>query len=186
MLNNFTVDEYIKIMIELIPKISREHIDSSEDHLQNLDLLLQVIVMAAECNQRSGQTQVATFVANKLALRDFVLAKFSVPPGSSTSCSILRGSSFLSDKLFGELPESFKNSLRLSNGKELRLVLKSGSYNTAKQTGKTTTVAPNKGPYKRPANWQTNYSKKFKVGGKGKQPPYPKKQFFRDDSQKKK
>ena len=185
MLNNFTVDEYLKIMIELVPKISKAHVESSEDHLHTLDLLLQVIVMAAECNQRSGQTQIATYVANKLALRDFVLARFSVSTGSATSRNILRGSSFLSDKLFGELPESFKNSLRLDNGKELRLLLKSGNPLTAKTTGKTPAAAPNKGPYKRPSNFQLHYSKKFKAGGKGGKSPYQKKQFFRNDSQKK-
>ena len=101
--DNFTLDEYLKLIMELIPKVSEEHFTSTDEPLNSLELLMRVVVLAAECNQRSGQAITGTFIANKLALRDYVFNKFVTP---SVSRNILRGSNFLSDKLFGNLPES--------------------------------------------------------------------------------
>ena len=115
--DNFTLDEYLKLIMELIPKVSEEHLTSTDEPLNSLELLMRVVVLAAECNQRSGQAITGTFIANKLALRDYVFNKFVTP---SVSRNILRGSNFLSDKLFGNLPESYKNSLKQATGTQLR------------------------------------------------------------------
>ena len=97
LLDNFTLDEYLKLIMEMIPKVAEEHLESNGEPLHTLELLMRVVVLAAESNQRSGQAQTATFIANKVALRDFVFNKFVTHP---VSRNILRGSNFLRDKLF--------------------------------------------------------------------------------------
>ena len=99
-------DELFKVMFELagsfLPRLQ------STIHAPNLELLFSTLGICAENNQRSGQSILAALVCNKVALRDVVLRRFSVP---DTSKAILRGSDFKSDKLFGPLPESFRETL---------------------------------------------------------------------------
>lgn len=182
MLDNFTVDEYLKILLELVPKLSLTSI-SQGDRMQLLDLAMEVIIMIAECNQRSGQTQLATYVSNKLALRDVVLNRFS---SQNTSRDILRGSTFLSHNLFGTLPESFSESLKSSTSKELRFTRKPFSArppnsvksfnNSSLRSFKST---------KRPANFlPTPYNKRFKGKWSGNRIPFSNK-FFRGKNQRK-
>ena len=179
MLDNFTVDEYLKLMIELVSKLSQED-TSREDGLHLLDGLMRIAVLMAECNQRSGQSQLAAYVANKLALRDVVLGKFSC---QNASRNILCGSSFLSPNLFGPLPESFKNSLKLSTSAELRFTLKTGNS----RSGSTTTPKTAPRTSKRPANFRISpYNKRFKGFASSKGVSFPKKKFFRLQGQKKK
>ena len=176
MMDNFTIDEYLKLLLEIVPKLSLTS-TSQVDRQKLLDLAMEVMVIIAECNQRSGQTQVATYVSNKLALRDVVLNRFS---SQNTSRDILRGSSFLSHDLFGPLPESFSESLKSSSNKGLRFTRKpfSSHFNSS-------TRSPFKST-KRPANFLNNpYSKRFKGKWNGNRTPLSRQQFFRGRNQRK-
>ena len=99
-------DELFQIISEIagsfLPRLQ------STSHAPSLELLFSTLGVCAENNQRSGQSILAALVCNKVALRDVVLRRFSVP---DTSRAILRGSDFKSDKLFGPLPESFRETL---------------------------------------------------------------------------
>merc|ERR1712121_477258 len=102
----YTIESYVKLIVELLPPIAGGDL-SPEDRMKSMMEVLKLVVLIAEGSQRSGQSQLAAFVTNKLALRDVVLGKLTFQP---TSKHILRGSSFLSPNLFGPLPESFKTS----------------------------------------------------------------------------
>ena len=182
MMDNFTVDEYLKLLFEIIPKLSLTSA-SQADKSQLLALAMEVFIMVAECNQRSGQAQLAAYVSNKLALRDVVLDKFS---SQNTSRDILRGSSFLSHNLFGPLPESFSESLKSSTNRELRFTRKPFTSSFSKSSRSfTNTSARSYRSTKRPANFTTPYSKRFKGKWGGNRVPFSKQQFFRGKNQKK-
>lgn len=166
LLDNFTLDEYLKLIIELIPKIAEEHSESSDDNLVSLDVLMRVVVLAAESNQRSGQAQIGSFIANKVALRDLILNKFSTP---SISRNILRGSSFLSDKLFGNLPESYKTSLKQS-GNNLRCKTRYSNSVSSHTSNYTSTPRNLASSEKRSAYYQQSNSAKKSRSDKGKGP----------------
>ena len=181
MLDNFTIDEYLKLLIELVPKISLDT-TSQQERLRLLDLTMDVIIMVAEGNQRSGQTQIATYVSNKLALRDVVLNKFT---SQNTSRNILRGSTFLSPNLFGGLPESFKNSLKLQSNKELRFTKKPFASAYKSSSGFKNARFETR-PKKRPANFlPTPSNKRFKGSWNSNRTPFSRQQFFRAKNQRK-
>ena len=139
--------------------------------------------MVAECNQRSGQAQLAAYVSNKLALRDVVLNKYS---SQNTSRDILRGSSFLSHNHFGPLPEFFSESLKSSTNRELRFTRKPFTSSFSKSSRSfTNTSARSYRSTKRPANFTTPYSKRFKGKWGGNRVPFSKQHFFRGKNQKK-
>ena len=143
--------------------------------------VMSLVVLIAEGNQHSGQSQLAAFVTNKLALRDFVLGKFTCPPASK---HILRGSSFLSPKLFGPLPESFKTSLQHNSETNLRLVQKSTS--TTSTSSSTPASKPTSQPRKRPAGFRSYINPKRRRGfGWKKSSGLNKQQFFRTKGNKK-
>ena len=183
LLDTYTTDEYLKILLDLIPKISLES-TPREDWLRYLDLAMDVIVMVAENNHRSGQTQLASYVSNKLALRDAVLSKFT---SQNTSQNILRGSSFLSPGLFGELPESFKESLKLNRNKNLRFTRKPFSRATANSSYASKGFSKfNTKARKRPANFlPTTSNKRWKGTWNKNRKPFSDQQFFRAKNQKK-
>ena len=176
--DNFTLDEYLKLIMELIPKVSEEHLTSTDEPLNSLELLMRVVVLAAECNQRSGQAITGTFIANKLALRDYVFNKFVTP---SVSRNILRGSNFLSDKLFGNLPESYKNSLKQATGTQLRCKTKTYTPTSSFSTSTISSPSNSSPAEKRPAYpVQSNSAKRGRGGisgvqGRGKGPAPAKK-----------
>ena len=178
MLDNFSLDEYLQLIIELLPTIEKED-TPPEVKLDNLDLVFRLVVLIAEGNQRSGQSLMAAFVANKLAMRDVVLNKFNAP---LTSRQILRGSNFLSPNLFGPLPESFRNSLLHNADTHLRLTSK-GAASTRSSASSSQTAPKTR---KRQADFSFfNYPKKRRGFGFNK-PAASKRKFFRPPYNKKK
>ena len=133
--------------------------------------VFDLVVLIAEGTQRSGQSQMAAFVSNKLALRDFVLNKFVYQP---TSRHILRGSDFLSPSLFGPLPESFRASLQRNSETNLRLVQKSTASTSSSNTTKTVSQ-----PRKRPANFRNYVNPKRRRGQGTRRNTGINRQFFR-------
>ena len=114
----FISDEIFKILITLVAKIDEEHHAlGGVGHITTLDSVMQLLLLGAETNVRTEQQVVGALVANKVGLRDRVLNSFIMPTWTKNT---LRGSNFLSDKLFGDLPESFKNLVLSENGKHLR------------------------------------------------------------------
>ena len=107
------------------------------------DLLTDVMSIAARTSLKASQFLTAAFIANRVALRDSVLEKFSA---HETSKETLRGSSFASKNLFGPLPDQFKDKLNAPHGERFMLSLKShsGSSLSAKRRGSVTSL-----PHKR-------------------------------------
>ena len=176
LLDTYTIESYVKLIVELLPPIAGGDL-SPEDRMKSMMEVLKLVVLIAEGSQRSGQSQLAAFVTNKLALRDVVLGKFTCQP---TSKHILRGSSFLSPNLFGPLPESFKTSLQHNSETNLRLVQKSASTTSTTSTTKTASQ-----PRKRPANFRSYINPKRRRGyGKKKNTGFNK-PFFRSPGNKK-
>ena len=103
--DSFINDELFTIVLDVAGSFV-PHLRSPQ--LSSLETLFSSLRICAENNQRSGQSILAALVCNKVALRDVVLRRFSVP---DTSRALLRGSDFKSDKLFGPLPESFRETL---------------------------------------------------------------------------
>ena len=176
MLDNFTIESYIKLLVDLLPPIARGDL-SPEDRMKSMMEVMGLVALIAEGNQRSGQSQLAAFVTNKLALRDFVLGKFTCP---LTSKHILRGSSFLSPNLFGPLPESFKTSLQHNSETNLRLVQKSTSTTSAAPATKSASQ-----PRKRPANFRSYINPKRRRGYGKRKTTGLNRQFFRTNGNKK-
>ena len=114
----FTSDEIIKILITLVAKVDEEHRAlGGSGHISTLDPIMQLLLLGAETNVRMEQQVISALVANKVGLRERVLYNFSMP---SSTRNILKCTNFLSDKLFGDLPESFKSLVISENGKHLR------------------------------------------------------------------
>ena len=113
--DNFVTDEFLAILLKLVPLV-KEELDPTKDISPHFDLV-RVIRQAAQSNARAVQSTSASHVANIVHLRDHVLYKFDTPANTK---EILRGSSFLSDKLFGPLPESLEANLRSLQGKDVR------------------------------------------------------------------
>ena len=114
----FISDEILKVLITLVAKIDEEHHAlGGMGHITTLDSVMQLLLLGAETNVRTEQQVIGALVANKVGLRDRVLSSFIMPTQTKNT---LRGSNFLSDKLFGDLPESFKNLVLSENGKHLR------------------------------------------------------------------
>ena len=162
--DSYVIDELLQMALSIVGTL-----DSDSDDSRMYEPLLSTLELVAECNQRSGQHIMASLVANKVFLRESVLKKFYVP---DLAKSLLRGSNFKSDKLFGSLPESFKTSLLHPSGKDLRC--------TSKDQKPRKSVAPSTS-FKRPST-QPAASKRLK-GSSYKSAP---KTFFRPKTQKKK
>ena len=183
MLDSYTIDEYLKILLELILKCALSS-TTKEDRLQFLDLAMDVL-MEAENNHRSVQTQLASYVSKKLSLRDVVLIRCHC---QNTALNILRGS-FLSLNLFGPLPEFFKELIKLDHNKCLRLKRKAFTFNRrtalATASGWRTTSRSFSKPMKRPANFlPSNLNKRFKGSWNKGRRSFSKQQIFRFKGQK--
>ena len=158
--DSFVMDELLKMLLELANSLTPRMED--DDSSLRLELILSSLEMTAECNQRSGQAMLASLVASKLALRDNILRRFVVPKYSR---SVLRGSDFKSDKVFGPLPESFKASLLQPNAKEFRCTTKpriSGSSKFKNPSYGTYTSKPSKFSTKRRSSFGFPPAKKSK------------------------
>ena len=130
----FLSSELLDLTLALIPKIYEEifTITQQEFEIPSLAVLEKLICQTTFSNERLIHSQSAGFVTNKLALRDFVLNKYKTP---TSTFNILRGSDFTSDHLFGPIPESFKDTLKTHQGKNLTATkkYKSSKYaNTSK------------------------------------------------------
>ena len=175
MLDSFTMEEFLSMAIDLTCKASSQDF-TEEDRIAHQDLLLRVLVYASECSHRSTQAQLAAFVANKLALRDTVLTKFSA---QSSSREILRGTSFLSPELFGPLPESFKASLMSAHSKEHRFSIKTGSGKGVSTPSTSVSASSLASSLKRASEFHNpGPAKRAKGSGRGRGGPARKLQFF--------
>ena len=104
--DSFLNDELFTLIFDIagsfVPHLNSTPLSSS------LETLFSSLRICAENNQRSGESILDALVCNRVALRDVVLRRFSVP---DTSRALLRGSDFKSDSLFGPLPELFRETL---------------------------------------------------------------------------
>ena len=157
--DSYVNDELLKIMFGLVSSLEpvlRDDLSSSS----KLDLLTSCLEMTAENNQRTGQAVLAALVTNKLSLRENVLRRFQVPKYSGT---LLKGSDFKSDKLFGPLPESFKASLLTHSGKELRCSSRTSTTRSYKPGSNYYSRASSSA--KRSSSSALTPAKRFKRGG---------------------
>ena len=99
--------------------------------------------LAAQTSLKASHCVSAAFVANRVALRETVLDKFT---SHDNSREILRGSSFASKDLFGPLPDCLKDKLSAPNGERFMFAAKSttpsGSSQPTKRRGSGSTSAP--------------------------------------------
>ena len=158
----FLSSELLDLTLALIPKIYEEifTITQHEFEIPSLAVLEKLICQTTFSNERLIHSQSAGFVTNKLALRDFVLDKYTTP---TSTYNLLRGSDFTSDHLFGPIPESFKDTLKTHQGKNLTATKKyrSSRYgNPSKFSGSLSKNAASKrmssGPY--PKSKRSKYS----------------------------
>ena len=161
--DSYVNDELLQMLLGLVSSLE-PFLRGDDESSHILDLMLSCLEMTAENNQRSGQAIMASIISNRLAMRDSVLRRFQVPKYTKT---ILRGSDFKSDKLFGPLPESFKASLLTNNGKELRCTIKKSSTGHFKYRS---SVRPSVRPsastsFKRTLSSYTPAAKRTKRGG---------------------
>ena len=69
-----------------------------------LEYLEKLLAMVSLSNQRTYHGQIASIVANKAGMRNYVLNKFQVP---AVMAKTLKGTDFAYEGVFGDLPESF-------------------------------------------------------------------------------
>ena len=146
--DSFVTDELLALVLRLVPLVQSDLGISSTAAAAtasspHLDLLSRVVRVAAHSHSRSVNSLTASFVSSKVAIRDSVLGKFQVPTLTNT---LLRGSSFKDEGLFGPLPESFQETLKASQGKDLMCKNKHGSssskpYASTKRSAPRTTFS---------------------------------------------
>ena len=161
-------DELFKILFDLAKSFPSE---LSEGSLApKLEMLVSTLGIAAENNQRAGQAILAACITNKLALRDHVLKRYKVP---KVTRGILRGSNFQSDKLFGPLPESFREALLHPLGSKFKCLSRDG--------GSYSDRTPRQ-PYKRSSSSSYPAAKRSKSSGHSSA---SKEKFFRGKGRRK-
>ena len=169
--DSFVLDELLQMVLEI--SVSLEpHLRDSDELSPRLDVLMSTLELAAENNRRSGQAILASLVTNKLSLRDSVLKKFIVPPLTKT---VLRGSDFKSDQVFGPLPESFRETLLHPNGREYRCKskrpfdsLSSHKPSGSKYTGSSSSSRKRSSSFALPASKKQKGSGSLFFRGKGR------------------
>ena len=116
--------------------------DNMSAESPTLDLIFEIMSLAARTSLKASQTLTAAFVANRTAIRDAVLEKFE---GHDTSKENLRGSPFDSKNLFGPNPDSLKEKLNAQHGERFMLHLpRSKSSPSNKLSFNFTAPAPKK------------------------------------------
>merc|ERR1739842_284114 len=125
-------ERFNEMALELFPIMFAEIEDHLGDlkniDLPSLDLLHSLLQLAGTGSSRMSNLHISGLVANKLEMRDKILAEFDHPGKTK---NILRGSGFLTENAFGPLPESFRQGLSSINGKELMCKAKvTTSFNT--------------------------------------------------------
>ena len=108
------------MLVNIVPILKEEIIANTktdpETICPSLGVLDKLVCISSHSNSRIIHNNMASLVANKLALRDIVLDKYYCPLDTKIR---LRGSNFLNENLFGPLPESFRNNLSTRHGEKL-------------------------------------------------------------------
>ena len=116
------MDKLFNFVFDLVNLAKMEISDpnTSTPDFPTLDLIFEIMSLAARTSLRASQLLTAAFVANRTAIRDVVLDKFE---GHETSKENLRGSPFDSKDLFGPIPDSLKDKLTAQYGQRFMLSL---------------------------------------------------------------
>ena len=114
------LDKLFTFSYSLVPLAKSELYDNMSAESPTLDLIFEIMSLAARTSLKASQTLTAAFVANRTAIRDAVLEKFE---GHDTSKENLRGSPFDSKNLFGPIPDSLKEKLNAQHGERFMLRL---------------------------------------------------------------
>ena len=111
------------MLLEMVPMVKTEFLamlpDSDQDtdrSFPTLDLLHNLLGLLAHGLHRNTNTQISTYVSNKLSIRDHVLDKLVC---HALTKEYLRGSDFLDCKVFGPIPESLQTALASNNASSL-------------------------------------------------------------------
>ena len=102
------LDKLFQIMFDILRMSQTENL--SGDNGGSLELLKEVMSLAAQTSLKTSHCISAAFVANRVALRESVLDKFV---SHENSREVLRGSSFASKDLFGPIPDCIKDNCLL-------------------------------------------------------------------------
>ena len=120
LLENFTTDSYLRLLVDLSNCAAGT--SSSVSPSEAASLLPEVAKQAALANARLQQSLTASYVGNTVALREYVLSSFEVPQRTQ---EYLRGGDFTTRSLFSPVPNSFISILDSAHGSEFRCTIKS-------------------------------------------------------------
>ena len=136
------LDKLFQIMFDILRMSQTENLSGVNGG--SLDLLKEVMSLAAQTSLKTSQCISAAFVANRVALRESVLDRFV---SHENSREVLRGSSFASKELFGPIPDCLKDKLSALNGERFMFkkpTSQSGSSLPTKRRATGYTNAPKK------------------------------------------
>merc|ERR1739842_171963 len=92
------------------------HTGSLKDkELPTFDLLEALLSLAGQNSSRMTKLNISGLVGAKVEMRDKILLEYDLPDKTKNT---LRGSGFITNNAFGDIPESLKLCLNSINGKE--------------------------------------------------------------------
>ena len=108
LVDTFFDEQLLKIALEIVGTLDSELRKVPEVPVEQSNAsggLWRLIYLLLENNARISNTQINSFICNKLGFRERVLASYSIP---TTTRWLLKNSDFASEELFGALPDSFR------------------------------------------------------------------------------
>ena len=116
---SFLSETYLDLALKLFPYLFSEiesHAGSLKDkETPTFDLLEALLSLAGQNSSRMTKLNISGLVGSKVEMRDKILLEFDLPDKTKNT---LRGSGFVTDNAFGDIPESLKLCLNSINGKE--------------------------------------------------------------------
>ena len=111
-LQDLSIERLIEYVTNVGPDDSKEELMKSV--IEELEFLKNVNTLAAQGNLRCRTQIIATLVYNKANCRDIILNAFK---GNQFTKEIMKGTNFLSQGVFGEVPESLTALVLATNSK---------------------------------------------------------------------
>ena len=136
LLEFYTTESYMRILVELTNCAAGTSTTVSPS--EAVSLMPEVARQAAQSHARSDQSLSAAYVGTTVALRDYVLNTFTVPP---RSIDYLRGGDFSTKSLFGPIPEHFATLLDSAQGDMYRCTSYTGTSSATTTTSTRTSFA---------------------------------------------
>ena len=126
-------ETYLDLALKLFPYLFSE-IESLAGSIKDretptFDLLEALLSLAGQNSSRMTKLNISGLVGAKVEMRDKILLEYDLPDKTKNT---LRGSGFITNNAFGEIPESLKLCLTSINGKEHMAKAKSSTPASSK------------------------------------------------------